>query len=111
MNDVPDTLFIFFWASSARLKLAGAKRKQLWNGDGKKIGSLSWNVNVEVDRDEMTEVIVVQGASGRSHYGVELGIWSIKWLDGIAYRVNVGDVIEEEWVKLDNRVWKLIPLG
>jgi hypothetical protein len=43
-------------------------------------------------------------------YRAMVGVFWIERKDGIVYRINSGEVEEDEWVKAE-RIWKLIPLG
>jgi hypothetical protein len=35
----------------------------------------------------------------------------VEWHDGIAYRIGITTISECVWVKLENRIWRLVTLG
>ncbi|KAG8216702.1 heterokaryon incompatibility protein-domain-containing protein [Butyriboletus roseoflavus] len=41
----------------------------------------------------------------------ELILLAIEWKDGVAYRVGMVDIKEVDWLRVENREWRLITLG
>lgn len=53
---------------------------------------------------------VVLGSRRNQFSNPMLLVLQIEWLDGIAYRVNCGEIEEGPWER-EPHTWKLIPLG
>ncbi|KAH8879087.1 HET-domain-containing protein [Thozetella sp. PMI_491] len=131
LNSIPDSLLIFFWASTAVLDLWG---RQILNHDGEVIGETKWNEDpsdVEagsgLDPDSHPLALpplvlthndlwmrkaefVVIGRWQWKHVPYTMKTFQIRWHEGIAYKVNHADIEERDWVKLKTE-WKLVPLG
>jgi hypothetical protein len=46
-----------------------------------------------------------------STYHNEVCALAVEWKDGVAYRIGIAEIEEKEWVRLQNREWKMVTLG
>jgi len=90
----------------------------MFDGAGKQIGMMTGKRHhpyPELHLEPREEEFIVVERHGSSmfekyDYRVVVGVFWVEWKDGIAYRINSGEVEEDEWAKAE-RTWKLIPLG
>jgi hypothetical protein len=122
LASIPDEHLIFLWASSATLTLEGGNDKNN-NGASDKPTVLDDSGNVIGEMGRMSEEhwasgdyaqgtheFIVVGSRRNSYCKPMLLVLQIEWQDGIAYRINFGEVEEEAWIRA-RRAWKLIALG
>jgi hypothetical protein len=115
LEDIADETILFFWASSAMLAVRGSN---IFDRAGKQIGMMTGKRHhpyPELHSEPREEEFIVVERHGSSmyekyDYRAMVGVFWIEWKDGIAFRINSGEVEEDEWVKAE-RTWKLIPLG
>ena len=46
-----------------------------------------------------------------STYHNEVCALAVEWEGGVAYRVGIAEIEEKEWVRLQNREWRIVTLG
>ncbi|KAL2126094.1 hypothetical protein VTI74DRAFT_1702 [Chaetomium olivicolor] len=120
LPDIPETLVLFFWTSSAFFTVVtnhGTPAPSLVNTSGDVVGSVKPmppeddHRTSEGQRLGQHEFIVI-GSSRSTYPGAEpvLLVLQIEWRQGIAYRVNFGEVKERFWEAVPH-TWKLIALG
>ncbi|KAH8801433.1 heterokaryon incompatibility protein-domain-containing protein [Xylogone sp. PMI_703] len=122
LRATPEKQLIFFWTSSAFFTLARPDNNDVRHSDivdssGNVVGSTGIMMSEEEDckspsSDHPSDrhEFVVLGSRRNQFSDPMLLVLQIGWLDGIAYRVNCGEVKEEAWER-ESHTWKLIPLG
>ncbi|OOF97382.1 hypothetical protein ASPCADRAFT_166162 [Aspergillus carbonarius ITEM 5010] len=118
LEETPDTLYLFFWASSARFTLRPRNtspicQSEVVNADGVVIGETGKAVHDDegchCTIETPHEFIVI--ASRRNQFTeAMLLVFQVEWWEGIAYRVNIAEIEENAWVRA-SPVWKLIVMG
>ena len=102
MNAIPEEQIIFFWTTSAVLGVGSAgdvaNRWQpgIFDSSGRHIGTLGL-VGPSGDNLQAHEFIVI-GSRRNVYSDAVLIVLQIEWHDGIAQRVNRGEVREEAWL-------------
>lgn len=115
LDTIPEETLIFFWTRSATFYLKNDESQfggpSVLDSNGKAVGStrvMSTNVDASAF-DQECEFIVV--GSRRNDFSERTPlVLLIKWEEDIAYRVNIGEIFEEDWLKAPS-TWKLISLG
>lgn len=118
LSNIPETLIIFFWTSSAVLTVApsesGNKKPSLVGPDGEVIGSMAplalGNDAATAGQRRGQHEFIVIGSRRNQFSDPVLLVLQIEWQHGIAYRVNSGEVLERSW-EAAAPTWKLVALG
>ncbi|KAI9766748.1 MAG: hypothetical protein M1839_004779 [Geoglossum umbratile] len=119
LTSIPDELTVFFWASSALLTLkhdgddSPSIKPIITDTTGKAIGTMG-KMNLEHWKtgnynNQPNELIVI-GSRRPNGFNPVLILLHIAWRDGIAHRINIGEIDEAAWTSVQ-REWKLIALG
>ncbi|KAI1200842.1 HET-domain-containing protein [Nemania serpens] len=120
LSTIPETQLIYFWTSSAFFTLVppdsddtNVRQSIITDSRGDPVGSTG--TMVSEDRDDGhygrgRHEFVVLGSRRNQFSNPMLLVLQIEWLDGIAYRVNCGEIEEGPWER-EPHTWKLIPLG
>jgi hypothetical protein len=116
---IPDELTLFFWASSALLTLkhdgddSPSIKPIITDITGKAIGTMG-KMNLEHwktgNYNSQPNELIVIGSRRPNGFDPVLILLHIAWRDGIAYRINIGEIEEAAWI-IAQREWKLIALG
>ncbi|KAI1113012.1 HET-domain-containing protein [Nemania sp. NC0429] len=120
LSTIPETQLIYFWTSSAFFTLvppdgdnANIRQSTITDSRGNAVGSTGTTVSDDGDSGRYGRgryEFVVLGSRRNQFSDPVLLVLQIEWRDGIAYRVNCGEIEEGPWER-ELRTWKLIPLG
>ncbi|PVG00464.1 HET-domain-containing protein [Serendipita vermifera] len=117
--EIPEEHIIFFWTSLATFTLEPVSTQgnqntapRILDSTGKQVGTMGIMKNEywqsgHYDRGEHEFVVI----GSRRFYTFDpiLAVLQIERREGIAYRVNIGEINEEDWVKAQ-RGWTLVAL-
>jgi hypothetical protein len=113
---VPPEQYLFFWTSSAVFELQrrdNESRPTVVDLTGTLVGNMGPMSEDHWTRgkyDSGFQEFIVIGSRRSFDIKPELIVLQIEWRDGVAFRVNIGEINEDAWIKAD-RTWKLIALG
>ena len=97
-----------FWTSLANLRVI---RHWSHTGTGNVFYMLFPSPNFKRDTHSTYELVHQDFVVVAARDPGELILLAIEWKDGVAYRVGITDVKEVDWVRVENREWRLITLG
>jgi hypothetical protein len=116
LSDLPEETTLFFWANVAVFTLQFVSDRRLWarvlDDSGESVGEVGamtgehWERRTYGQGEHEFIVIGSRYIEGFKSYVVVL---QIERKDGFVYRVNVGEIDEEAWVKAERR-WELIAM-
>ncbi|KAF9460663.1 hypothetical protein BDZ94DRAFT_1311315 [Collybia nuda] len=114
LDSIPEDQSIFFWTRSAKFHLGkndGSLEFSVINANGKVIGSTGVSPGAaDTEGPELEHEFIVLWSRRNEISRLVLLVLQIEWKDNIAYRVNFGEIFEEDWLEA-LYTSRLIPLG
>ncbi|KAK0614436.1 hypothetical protein B0T14DRAFT_309267 [Immersiella caudata] len=116
LGGIPEGHIVFFWTSSAFFTLTATEDKHpsrgtaIFDSFGEVVGNMGpVSSKTPAQGQEQHESIVV-GSRRNQFSPPSLLVLQVEWRESIAYRVDVGEILEEAWERASH-TWKLVPLG
>lgn len=123
LGSIPDSLLLFFWASTATFTLMPAvippaftdgrtqTTADVLNLQGEKVGSVgSIPAGDDLAHREGVHHFIVIGSRRNPFSDPVLLVLQVQWKEDIAYRLNSGEIDERAWEKA-SPAWRLVTLG
>ncbi|KAM7214003.1 Heterokaryon incompatibility protein (HET) domain containing protein [Rhypophila decipiens] len=120
---VPEGLLIFFWTSMASFTLVptvippaftdgqAQVTAEVMDAEGQKVGTVgTTSLDDEVAHRQGVHKFIVVGSRRNPFSDPVLLVLQVVWREGIAYRMNSGEILEAAWERA-SPAWTLVVLG